>query len=160
MKTAIVKLLETVDMKLVFLIMLLLSSSVSFAGEHFMTVNMAAYHFNRGATQDLNFNEKNFGLGYEYKKEDTTYHVGYYENSVRKTSLYALVSYSPLHLNNIDIGVVGGGITGYNIEPIAPAFGASVTIASNTVAMNIMLVPEVQSLGVYGFAGFQLKFKI
>lgn len=143
---------------LILIIAMLVSSNVM--ADAYINVNVAAYHFNREATKTYNFNEINPGIGMEFSDRNGGYMVGTYKNSIYRQSVYALVSYTPIHVSNVDIGVVAGGVTGYEYAPIVPAIGVLVTMKYKKVGINLMLVPEVQSIEAYGFAGLQLSYKM
>lgn len=146
-------------MKTLILIASLFISSNAMA-DTYINVNVAAYHFNRDATAKYNFNEVNPGVGIEFSNRNNGYMFGVYNNSIYGQSAYALATYTPIHVSNVDIGVVGGGVTGYKYAYIVPAVGVLMTMKYKRVGVNIMLVPEVQSMDVYGFAGLQLSYKM
>jgi len=151
-------------MKKSILALSLLISTSAFAAEDdyrfYITANIAAYHLDRDATEKLNLNETNPGIGFEVKKGNLGLAVGNYQNSIRNNSNYALVTYTPINVGIFGFGVVGGAVTGYNAAPVVPAAGLLVTVNTNTVGANIIITPDVPELGVYGFVGLQLTYKI
>lgn len=128
-------------------------------GETFVNVNAAAYHFDREAVKEHDFNENNLGLGLEYSSKNWGVLAGEYKNSLRKTSWYVLGRYSPLHFGNVDVGIVAGALTGY-AQPISPAVGLIVSAQWEKVGFNVILTPSIPEKGAYGFAGLQLRYKL
>jgi len=141
--------------------MLALFVVASAHADDFGVLNVAAHHWNRGAVQSLNLNEKNFGVGYEHHwGNGSMVMLGVYDNSLRRPSTYGLVGYAPLHIGIVSIGGAAGYVTGYPVAPLIPALGALVMVQHGDVGVNVLLVPSMESVGVYGFAGFQLKLKL
>ena len=129
--------------------------------KNFMDVNVAARHMDRDATKRLKLNEDNPGIGLEHDEGDHRVMGGYYKNSFNKPSVYGLVGYTPLHINdNLKMGVVGGGVTGY-IKPVTPAAGLIGTYQNGDTGVNLTLVPTVKvgDTKAYGFAGVQLRHR-
>lgn len=126
----------------------------------YLVINAFSYHFNREAAKELNFNEINPGIGFEFNKNDYGLAIGSYYNSNYRNSNYILGQYIPLNISNVSIGVIAGGITGYSRADIKPSTGLLIVINSKTVSSNIIIIPDIPTFDVYGFIGFQIKFKI
>jgi hypothetical protein len=123
--------------------------------------NIAAHHFDRKAVDELHLNENNPGLGYEHVDPESGIRtlIGAYRNSIRKNSIYALMGYSPLRAGDFSAGIVAGGVTGYD-RPVAPAVGGLLSYDGPDYGANVVLVPNVPSKNVYGYAGLQMKYKL
>lgn len=135
--------------------MLLSSSAVA---DTYIDVNLAAYHFNREVTAKSKFREVNPGIGLEYIKGNVGYMAGTFVNSVNRQSTYVMVSNTPVHISNMHVGVVGGAITGYK-DSVVPIGGVLVSFRFKQAGINLVFVPEVQRMNVYGFVGVQLMYK-
>ena len=145
--------------KILMAVLVLMTANV-YAADEFLTLNVAAYHFDRKAAKY--FNETNSGIGYEKEDGNMRTMTGMYRNSLYATSFYALKAYTPIHIGKTSIGVFGGGVTGY-IMKISPAIGVLITYqASNNIGINLTVVPTVraQHIKVYGFSAIQLRYKL
>lgn len=125
----------------------------------YINYSVAAYHHDREAVKSRNLNEINNGLGLERDSGNFRQMIGGYKNSNSKTSVYALVGYTPLKFDNFKFGVVGGGLTGYGY-PITPAGGLFGTYQFNNFGVNITIVPDahIGKHKIYGFTGLQLRY--
>lgn len=134
------------------------------AGTLRIDVSLASYHTEQWARQSLN--QRNPGLGIEYAiNRDWSLAGGAYSNSYRRTTVYALAEWTPLHVGrrghwHIDAGLAGGLASGYKRDeiPCAPLAGAAVIriAAPSGFAMNLLGVPNAGSRQS-GFIGFQLS---
>ena len=115
--------------------------------DYHLETALTSYHFNR----TKGFNENNFGLG----ETKNSWAVGYYNNSNRKYSTYAL--HSTLYGDSIKYGIVVGVVTGYTIAPIAPMAGVQIIIPINKFALNLIAVPTIKNK-VHGFIGVQIRY--
>lgn len=141
-----------------FIFLFLLSFNAC-ADELWVDFNLHAHHFNRKDVAEQNLNEVNPGIGLRFV--DGEYHklIGAYKNSDRKTSVYALMAWTPIGTDSVRIGAVAGAVTGYD-TPYKPAAGLYVAARiTKSISLNITLVPTVRSFQCYGFAGFQLSAK-
>jgi hypothetical protein len=94
-----------------FLIGLLLGGACTYArSADYAVATLASYHFDRNAR----YNERNFGLGLEHSFGDTSISVGWWDNSLGKTTLYGIFGYAPWHVGPVKFGAAIGGVTGYN----------------------------------------------
>lgn len=131
----------------------------------YLDANIAAKHWDRDATKDLNLNERNPGIGLEHDSGDWRQMVGQYKNSMNKNSIYALLGYTPFQtetlLGKLKAGIIGGGITGYDM-PVAPAAGLLATLDRGNYGVNFTAVPDASINGkkAYGFLGAQLRYKL
>ena len=127
-------------------------------------VNLASIHTESWARNSLN--QINPGIGFTYNIPCSwSYSVGFYENSYRRASGYALVNWTPIHLmvGNwlFDAGASAGLVSGYHTREIAsqPLVGALlIRIHSpwlHQVGLNLIGVPNGPGRES-GFVGFQL----
>ena len=63
---------------------------------------------------DLEWNERNAGLGLRYAASDTwALQAGAYQNSIHRTSAYLFLDYTPVHLGSVHAGAFVGAVNGY-----------------------------------------------
>lgn len=80
-----------------------------------LELNGFSFHDHKG------YNGINWGLGLEKPLSDkTSVSVGWYENSINRTSLYASIRYSGYNHRDWDLGVRAGLVTGYrwSVAPV------------------------------------------
>ena len=148
-------------MKIILVLLLLLTLPILAHADNYLDINVGCYHWDRQAVKEYNFNENNFGIAYEHDNGNFLETIGYYNNSLRVNSDYALVGYEPIKLGSVKLGVIGGVITGYKYKsaPFVPAIGAIATYNTSFGGINLIATPNYKSMGVYGFLGLQLKIK-
>lgn len=130
------------------LLALLLIPVASWAGDWYMTVPFASYHFNRNQQHC----EKNLGLGVEYATSDTfRYIAGGYKNSLCAASLYGGGVWTPWSpASFIKFGLVGAGVTGY--EKPAALVAPLVKLHERNNELNLIILPKNSHTdGVVGF---------
>lgn len=126
-------------------LLMLLFSSASFAGDYWGTATIRSYHVN--PLRD-DYNEKNFGLGVEYRDGALLMTAGAYRNSANKNSVYALVGALPIEVGPLKIGGAVGLVNGYprmNDGGIVPAALGLVALEGERVGMNVAIIPGVKS---------------
>ena len=107
------------------IVIITLASCHPARADQYVIGNLSARHWDRSH----NFNEHNYGLGLEETfLGDLAGHVGLYRNSLNKDSVYALVSYTPVHFKAVSAGIIGGAVTGYPIYPVVPVAGLLVDV--------------------------------
>ncbi|PQV53314.1 hypothetical protein [Paraburkholderia sp. BL21I4N1] len=84
----------------------------------YVDLNLHAYHFDRTAKKENDFNENNWGGGLEYTNDVVGVMAGYYRNSIWRPSWYLLARYTPVQLDitskdRVNVGIVAGGLSGY-----------------------------------------------
>lgn len=82
-------------------------------------INIGSYHSDREA----GWNEKNWGYGLGYRKDNLGAEAGFYRNSIQETtfSAYALSHYTvEVGSEAFRFGVFGGLANGYDALPTAP----------------------------------------
>lgn len=114
-----------------------------------LVLNVSSYHFDR--SRDLN--ERNPGIGIRA----SDWNIGYYLNSHKHYSAYALRSY--LRGDDVQYGVFAGGVTGYEYAAIVPSFGAQLLARYGDYGLNLMVVPSVPGVSD-GFVGMQLIYRL
>ncbi len=142
-------------------IILLVISLPGFAADTYFDANLASYHWGREDVAQNNLNETNPGIGIERDTGEWRQMAGVYQNSIRRTSSYALLGYMPFRVDNLSLGGVGGVVTGYFVE-VVPAVGLIATLQFNDIGVNIIAVPNahVMHKDVNGFVGLQLRYKL
>jgi len=94
-----------------FAVGILLGGSCTYAlGQDYAVATLTSYHFDR--TKD--YNERNFGAGWERQKDDWSIGTGFYRNSIDKTTLYALGGWTPFRVLGTRVGLAAGPATGYD----------------------------------------------
>lgn len=131
------------------------------AGQVSLDLSTSCVHTKAAARHSLN--QVNPGLGLEYQAtRDIGLAGGFYRNSFERTSAYALVDWTPLHLRlpaglSASMGIAGGVVSGYaNVNPVAP-FAAAALIrirGARRWGINLVAVPNVSASA--GFIGLQL----
>lgn len=126
------------------------------------------YHYNRDAVVRDNLSENNPGIGFERSNGRWHLMAGVFRNSIRQTSVYGMVGWTPLQADlpfdsSLSFGGALGLLTGYqNTQkgyPIVPAGGALISWETpHHFGVNVFLVPTLKSFQVEGFAAVQLKF--
>ena len=131
-----------------------------------LDVNLASYHTERWARHDLN--QHNLGLGATaHFNRDWSVSAGWYRNSYRRTSAYALVNWTPLHGSlplpagwSIAAGAAAGLDSGYRRDELAtePFVAAALVrvIAPADWSINLTAVPNAPG-GRSGFIGMQVS---
>ena len=132
-----------------------------------LDVNLASYHLERWARQSLN--QHNLGLGVtRYLTRNASVSAGFYRNSYRRTSEYALVNFTPLHVAlpggwALAAGATGGLDFGYRRCEIqsAPwvAAGLLRVVAPGSWSLNLTAVPNAGA-GRSGFIGVQMSMPL
>ncbi|WP_109476636.1 hypothetical protein [Paraburkholderia sp. C35] len=105
--------------------------------------NVHAYHFNRGEARANNYNENNWGGGFELTNDVLGVMGGYYYNSLRRGSWYLLGRYTPLQFDltskdRVNVGVLAGVLSGY--VKTAYEKGYTVTQEPNSTGTGTMPV--------------------
>lgn len=88
------------------------------------------------------WDELNVGLGIRSTYSETwSVQAGFYRNSVDRTTVYAVVNYTPLQIGPVRMGVFGGLATGY---PAGVPLGAGGMVQWGPVTLRI--VPPIKKL--------------
>jgi len=130
------------------------------AGDVWLQVPLASYHFDRTNDEGEKYNQRNFGIGLEYAvSEKFRLQAGMYRNSLGLESGYVGASYlpwSPFRYSRI--GVSAGVVSGYD-ENVIPVVIPTLSIEGKKLGANILFVPETsQTKG--GGLGLILKWKL
>lgn len=119
--------------KLIFSLLLLLLSVPVYSAETFVDVNLASKHLY--SSHDYDLNQRNYGLGITVKDDRLSYKAGWFRNSYRKTSIYALANYDIIESRSYSFGFSAGLVSGY-----ADTSGEAYTITHN---VQVMVLPNV-----------------
>ena len=132
-----------------------------------LDVNLASVHTEAWARRDLN--QHNLGLGATvHFAPNWSVSAGWYRNSYRRGSTYALVNWTPLHWNlpagwRIAAGATAGLDSGYRSSELATqplvAAGLLRVIAPQGWSMNLTAVPNAPGRRS-GFIGMQVSVPI
>ena len=138
------------------------ASAARFSPRLSLDLNLASVHTEAWARRSLN--QVNPGAGLEYQvSPDVGYAVGFYRNSYRRTSAYALGVWAPLRLAipgglTASAGLAAGLVSGYTRTecPVRPlAAGAVLRIRDRAgLGINLLAVPNTPH-GGSGFIGLQ-----
>ena len=132
-------------MKKATLLIALLCPVLATAGELWGTMMVGSKHLNT----DRTYNERNFGLGLEYRlSDDWALVAGRYKNSVYGHSTYLGAAYTPLALSPwLRAGIVAGAVNGYEVNDgnFIPLAGGTLTFRVNDhVGFNLIISPTVK----------------
>ncbi len=140
---------------------LAITAPVTHAGTLSLDLSTACIHNKAEARHNLN--QVNPGLGVEYQfTPDVGLAGGFYRNSFRRASVYALATWTPLRLTlpaglTARIGVAGGVVSGYSrVNPFAPFAAAALLTVRNPQGWGINLVAAPNIATSSGFVGLQL----
>lgn len=97
------------------------------------------------------YNEDNAGIGVQYRTSPTiAYTAGAYRNSIRNTSAYAGVAWTPLAIGEyVRAGVFGGLVAGYDAAPVVPFGGPMVEATLGRLFVQAVIVPRIGDLNPY-----------
>ncbi|MDE2254344.1 MAG: hypothetical protein KGL42_08795 [Betaproteobacteria bacterium] len=131
-------------------------------GHWSLDISTASYHLRQWARDSLN--QDNPGLGFEYQATpDWGLAAGFYKNSYSRTSIYALATYTPLHISlpeglKVAAGGLAGVISGYTNQeaPARPLMAAALVEVRNARGYGINLVAVPNAGQSAGFIGLQL----
>lgn len=127
--------------------------------ELWLNAGFLSYH----VQTDQGLNNRNFGLGGEYRYSTTSaLTAGQFYNSDRQTSHYAGWYWQPLAVGSLRLGAVVGGFDGYPKMRNGGWFLAAIPVASfeyKNVGANIAFVPTYQNR-LHGAVSLQLKVKL
>jgi len=149
---------------LIALLILCAPTLVWAAPTHYtLDLNVASLHTEKWARQDLNQN--NLGLGVTaHVNKNWAVSSGFYRNSYRRTSVYALAQWTPIHIPmgswRIDAGAEAGLVSGYRRSevPSAPVMGAGLVrvVSPHGWSVNFTIVPNTPNRSS-GFVGLQVS---
>ncbi|MDP5241416.1 hypothetical protein Q9Q94_17925 [Uliginosibacterium sp. 31-16] len=120
-----------------------------------VNIGGGSYHFER----DLGHNEFNYGIGYEKDwREDVSWTVGVYKNSIRRASFYALANWYALDLGaGFRAGLTGGLMTGYHQSPVIGTLMPTLEWRGEHLALQSYVVPTIKPY-IDGAVVLQLKY--
>lgn len=132
-----------------------------------ITTPVWTHHYNREMVHTGELSEHNPGLGIERSNGRWHWMLGGYRNSLRQTSLYAQLAWTPLQWEfceggNLSLGATGGLLTGYktahNKYPVIPAGGLLISLETPYhFGINLVAIPTIKSIYLEGFVAAQFK---
>ena len=111
-----------------------------FSGKKSLNINGKSKHLNT----DIEFNENNLGIGLTSETPTSLATLGYYKNSLGKDSVYAGAGVKKRFGKDLylDLGIVGGGVTGYD-KAITPMALPMVSIGLKDMwKINLLMAPK------------------
>ena len=144
-----------------------IAASATTSTSYTLDVNLASVHTEAWARRDLN--QHNLGLGATaHFTPDWSVSAGWYRNSYRRTSAYALLNWTPLHWGlpagwRIAAGGTAGFDSGYRTSEIAcqpfVAAGLLRVLAPAGWSLNLTAVPNAPGRRS-GFIGAQISMPL
>lgn len=131
-----------------------------------LDLNLASVHTERWARDSLN--QRNEGLGVAARLSSSwSLSTGWYRNSYRRTSAYALAAWTPLHIPlgtwHLDAGGEAGLVTGYRRSEVTsrPLMGAGLVrvVAPRGWSLDLSVVPNAPGRRS-GFVAAQLSLPL
>ena len=127
-----------------------------------LDISTTSYHTRQWARDSLN--QDNPGLGIEYHcTRNSGFAAGFYKNSYSRTSVYALATYTPLHIAlpegfSVAAGGLAGAISGYTRAeaPARPLMAAALVEIRSRHGYGINLIGVPNAGQSAGFVGLQL----
>ena len=153
---------------LLFTLLLLPVQNIS-AENVYLVLNGKSIHTQK--KQGINFNEKNFGAGFQYEMDGISRHwkpfinAGGFNDSFNKPSYYVgggvFHRFKPLQNFNLDAGVTAFMMTREDVNDNNPypAVLPMMSVGTNTAALNITYIPDIDGVSDELWF-FQLKIKI
>ncbi|MGO4330446.1 hypothetical protein AB4Z48_03140 [Cupriavidus sp. 2TAF22] len=130
-----------------------------FSPQVWLNAGFLSYHFNHAA----HYNAYNWGFGIDLRvSEDFTLSAGEYRNSMRYHSTYATVSWQPLHLGPLRIGVAAGAVRGYpdiNHGGWSPMAAPVIGVEYRRVGASLIYVPTMRGK-VDGCISLQIRIRV
>lgn len=118
-----------------FLGLMFFCSSVM-ASDLWWVATLTSHHFS-----SEKYNQHNYGLGFESETRFNRLSVigGGYDNSYKRTSAYAGMTFTPLALGPIHLGAIGGFISGYrSVIAVLP----TAQIEYERIGFNVYYAPQ------------------
>lgn len=107
-----------------------------------LQLGAASYHFDR----DQHYNEINAGLGIEHQfNARHSLAAGFYRNSERNTSYYAVYGYTPIELGPVKLGALAGAANGYSAHDGKwfPVILPVATAQIGRAGVNVTVIPPI-----------------
>jgi len=143
-------------------VLLLAMSGLTYAGDVWLTVPIASYHFDREREGGKgSYEQTNPGLGLEYVLNDRwRLGAGMYRSSIRTDAGYVGAVYLPLYLHsaNLRVGSAFGVVSGYEGN-LLPLLVPTAVFEWKSFGINVLFVPPT-SKAQTGGVGLQLKFRL
>jgi len=128
------------------------SDKAKAADDVWLSATIASYHSNR----NIEHNERNWGLGFEYGLSDNWRAVGgAYRNSYWRTSAYAGLLWLPVRVGPFRAGTTLAGATGYN-GPVDLVVMPTIAWEGKQFGVNLGVMPAIDRK-IVNVIGLQLK---
>ena len=143
-----------------------LAAPAAHATDYTLDLNLASIHTEHWARKRLN--QRNEGLGITAQLAPSwSVSTGFYRDSYRRTSVYALAAWTPVHIPlgawHIDAGGEAGLVSGYRRSEVASrplmAAGLLRVVAPSRWALDFDFVPNAPGRNS-GFVGAQLSLPL
>lgn len=103
-------------MKRLLLAVAALFASISHAGDLYLQIHTVSHHFSPRA-EGKEWNEQNEGMALRYQfNADWGVQAGFYDNSVNRKTRYAILQWTPFHVEGWDFGAHVGLHDGYGTK--------------------------------------------
>ena len=136
----------------------LLIANIVHAEGNGLTVSLFSKHF---VSNDVDYNEKNFGLGYTSYKNDVTWQVGFYDNSFDRLSVYGALKFYSFDTSRFNPFIMGGFATGYPDYPIRPFIAGGIDVeVIKTHKLNLMVGPLATSTRPEGQRNYETDYGV
>jgi len=118
-----------------------------------------SYHF----TRDIDYNERNPGLGIRYAfNRDWAIQAGAFNNSQSRLSVYGIADWTPVHVGAVSAGAFLGAATGYDWRPmvgkLTPVTGAVVRAEFDRFNIAVRITPPHPKASAVAALEFGIKF--
>lgn len=144
-------------MKILISLFLLFVYNIAHAESPWFALGSLSYHQDR----DANYNERNAGFGLEFPFSETTaLAVGFYNNSIRQHTNYALYQWTPWQLGTFKFGGMVGVADGYyaNDGGIVPVILPLVKIEGKHIGANLTFIPNMANMSAVAAIQFKIRF--
>jgi hypothetical protein len=107
-----------------------------------LVIHGLSHHFH-ARPNGAQWNEVNTGIGLRRDLGgDLSGQIGFYRNSIDRTSTYALLDYTPVHLGPVRAGGFIGAASGY-VQTVRPIAGAVLRVDAGRFTPTLRLIPKV-----------------
>jgi len=126
--------------------------------EQGLVLNIGSKHF---IANDVDYNEKNYGLGYTNYNSAIVWQVGFYNNSVNNLSLYAAMKFYSSRTDTVQPFFMLGMVTGYENYPIKPTvmLGLDLELIKSH-KLNFIMAPLVTSIKPAGSRNYETDYGV
>lgn len=128
--------------KLIVALLFLLGINVANADE----ISVVTHGFSKHL-DNHNFNERNYGVGIRYEREDYGLQIGAYRNSLYKDAVYVGVDWNAFQYSTdsclkFEAGPFYGLATGYKYD-VTPIVGLQSAVKCDRVFLRVRAIPDL-----------------